>query len=125
MQCIVLTLLDFSKTYDTIWREKLLLCMLDAGIPMTFIRWLCSFLTDYRAHVQLVCGFSRRFNQGLLQGSALIPLLFSFYINNLADKLSDDAAIALLGDDVSILTTAHKKEYFIAAVQSEANKVYN
>ena len=44
MQSSVLTLLDFSKAYDKIWRERLLLNMLDAGILSTFIRWLRSFL---------------------------------------------------------------------------------
>ena len=63
---------------------------------MTFIRWLRSFLTDRRACVQLynVCSSSRRFNQGLPQGSVLAPLLL-FYINNLADNLSNDAVIAV------------------------------
>ena len=40
MQRSVLTLLDFSKAYDTVWREKLLLHMLDIGIPTTFVRWI-------------------------------------------------------------------------------------
>ena len=31
MQGLVLTLLDFSKSYDTFWREKLLLYMLEAS----------------------------------------------------------------------------------------------
>ena len=93
MQHSVLTLLDFSKVYDTVWQEKLILCMLDACIPITFVRCLCSFLTDRRARVQLhnVCSSSRRFNQCLPQGSILTPLLFLFYINNLAQNLSIDA----------------------------------
>ena len=53
MQSSVLTLLDISKAYDTVWRKKLLLNMLDAGIPSTFIRWLSSFFNDHRARVQL------------------------------------------------------------------------
>ena len=40
MKCSVLTLLDFSKGYDTVWREKLLLYMLNTGIPSPFIRWI-------------------------------------------------------------------------------------
>ena len=51
MQCSVLILLDFSKEYDTVWLEILLLCMLDTGTTMTFICWLCSFLTNHRACV--------------------------------------------------------------------------
>ena len=53
---------------------------------------------------------SRRFTQGLPQGSILAPLLFLFYINNLASSLKDDAVIALFADDISILTTARKKQ---------------
>ena len=38
MQRSVLSLLDYSKAYDTVWREKLLLHLLDTGNPRTFIR---------------------------------------------------------------------------------------
>ena len=108
MKCSVLILLDFSKAYDMVWREKLLLHMLNTGIPSPFICWIRSFLDDRRARVQLfnVLSFSRRFNQRLPQGSVLAPLLFLFYINGLAFSLNNDAVIVLFADDVSILTTA-------------------
>ena len=44
MKRSVLALLDFSKAYDTVWREKLLLHILNTGIPLTFIHWIRSFL---------------------------------------------------------------------------------
>ena len=76
MKRSVLTLLDFSKAYDTVWREKLLLHMLNTGIPSPFICWIHSFLDDCRARVQLfsILNSSRRFTQGLPQGSFLAPL---------------------------------------------------
>ena len=120
----VLTLLDFSKAYDTVSREKLLLHMLNTGIPPTFIRWIRSFLTDRRGRVQLnVFSSSRRFTQGLPQGSVLAPLLFLFYINNVATTLNNDAVIALFADDVSILTSARKKEDAEATAQSTVNSI--
>ena len=66
MQRSVLTLLDFSKAYDTVWREKLLLHMVNTGIPPTFICWIRSFFFDRRGRVQLFNVFSsnRRFTQG-------------------------------------------------------------
>ena len=72
---------------------------------------LCSFLNNQRAPVQLVnvLSSSRRFQQGLLQGSVLVPLLFLFYINNLTNKLCEEAVIAMLTDVVSILMTARTK----------------
>ena len=86
--------------------------MLDTGIPSTFIRWIWSFFIDLRARVQLfnVFSSSRRFTQDLPQGSVLTLLIFLFYINNLASSLNNNAVIAHFADDVSILTTVHKKE---------------
>ena len=99
--------------------------MLDTGIPSTFVRWVQSFFNDRRARLQPfdVFSSSQRFTQGLPQGSVLAPVLFLFYINNLASSLNDDAVIALFADDVSILTTAHKKEDPEATVQSVVNSV--
>ena len=125
MKRSILTLLDFSKPYGTVWREKLLLHVLNTGIPSTFIRWIRSFFNDRRGRVQLfnVISSSRRFTPGLPQGFVLAPLLFLFYINYLASTLKDDAVIALFADNVSILTTACKRGDAETAAQSVVNSV--
>ena len=115
--------LIYSKAYDTVWREKLLLHMLDAGISPISIRWIRSFFNDCRARIQLfnVFSSSQRFTQDLPQAS----ILALFYINNLASSLNDDAVIAVFADDVSILTTARKKEDAETVAQSLVNTVIN
>ncbi len=112
MERSVLTLLDFSKAYDTVWRERLLLSMIEAGIPLPFIRWIRAFLADRRARVRInnALSESRKFRQGLPQGSVLAPLLFLFYINNLAEQLTEENEIAMFADDVTILATNKNKQ---------------
>ena len=95
-----------------VWSERLLLYMLDTGIPATFIHWIQSFFSDHRAHVELfnVFSSSRYFTQGLPQVSVLTLVRFLFYINNLASSLNNDAVIALFADDISSsLQHARKK----------------
>ena len=50
-------------------------------------------------------------------------LLFLFYINDLASTLNDDAVITVFADDVSILTTARKREDAETTAQSVVSSV--
>ena len=103
----VLVLLDFSKAYDTVWRQKLLTSMSEKGVPTIYIKWLNEFLQDRTARVRFngVLGKSQLMKQGVPQGSVLAPLLFLFYINNLAEILPPETLNAMFADDVSVLAT--------------------
>ena len=124
-QSSVLVLLDFSKAYDTVWRQKLLSSMLDKGVPKLYVRWLYRFLQNRQARVRYdgTLGKSKQIKQGLPQGSVLAPLLFLFYINNLADLLPDYNINALFADDVSILASDNSKERATAKAQAAVDIV--
>ena len=128
----VLILLDYSKAFDTVWRERLLLSMHEKGVPLQVIRWIYGFLKNRQARVRLheELSSSRRLNQGLPQGCVLSPLLFLFFINNLAELLMKDnpelaakLVFSLFADDVTILATHRKREEAVKAAQWAVNLV--
>jgi hypothetical protein len=72
----VLTLLDFSKAYNKVWRADLLATMLRKGVPVRYVRWIQGFLSNRQARVRLNRAFSRSWmmREGVPQGSVLAPL---------------------------------------------------
>ena len=122
----VMVLLDFSKAYDTVWRERLLLTMADKGVPMPLIRWLSSFLRNRQARVRFngTTSNCRPMHQGLPQGSVLAPLLFVFYINTLAEILPTNNLNCLFADDVEILSTDRDRDLATAKAQTAVDTVF-
>ncbi len=49
----VLTLLDFSKAFDCVWKEDLLLRAVDKGLSLTFAKWLRDFLSNRQPSLQI------------------------------------------------------------------------
>ena len=123
----VLVLLDFSKAYDTVWRQKLLTSLLDKGMPIAYVKWLHGFLQNRQARVRFgrELSSSRTMKQGLPQGSVLAPILFILYINNLAELLPDSTINTMYADDVSILGQSTSKEEAERLAQESVDIVVN
>ena len=124
----ILALLDLSKAYDRVWKQKLIYVMHQAGVPLKMLRWINSFLLNRQGRVRLnnAEGKTMAIKQGLPQGSVLAPILFLFYINTLAVRLPTSTSItnSLFADDVSILTTAKTLETAQDILQSSVDVVY-
>jgi hypothetical protein len=112
MKRSVLVMLDYSKAYDKVWQQKLLLTLEDKGVPMKMIRWIEAFLRNRTARVRFQDATSkaRVMRQGLPQGAVLSPLLFLFVIDELAKELPTETLNALFADDVTVLATEDTKE---------------
>ena len=132
----VLVLLDYSKAFDTVWRQKLLLSMADKGVPLRALKWIHGFLSNRQARVRLngELSSSKRMAQGLPQGAVLSPLLFIFFINNLAECLPDPdtqqitpatLTYSLFADDNTLLASHSDKLVAMRAAQLLTDIVVN
>ena len=97
-----LILLDFSKAFDKVSHEKLILKLSNYGVRGETLKWVKSFL-DNRTQSVVVNGSKSSpiaVPSGVPQGSVLGPLLFLAYINDLPNKVK--SRVRLFADDTAI-----------------------
>ena len=82
-QCVIMLLLDFSTTFDTIDHNVLLSRLQsDLGVRDVALQWFKSYLSERKQFV-LINGVNSKsipLTCGVLQGSVLGPTLFTIYI---------------------------------------------
>ena len=115
----ILSTIDFSKAFDSVWHPALFHKLISAGLPHCFARWTQSFLSDRRACVVYQNHKSRcfRVRRGVLRGSVLGPILFSLFINDLPASLPSSVSCSLYADDVAMWSSSPSVPTAVEATQ--------
>lgn len=95
--------IDFTRAFDLVWIDGLILKLRSLQIPRELILWITSFLKDRKYQVKIENSLSEPYSldNGTPQGSCLSPILFLIMINDFP-MLPWQVSSGIFADDSSI-----------------------
>ena len=115
--------LDLSKAFDRVWHAGLLYKLQSNGISGNLLKLIRNFLSHRQQRVILNGQSSewREVSAGVPKGSALGPLFFLIYINDLTNNLQSD--VKLFADDTSLSTVVENETVSAQNMNRDLEKI--
>ena len=115
--------MDLSKTFDCL-NHELLIAKLEAyGFSRSALKLVHDYLSNKKQRVEINGSFSswQESMKGVSQGSALGPLLFNVFINDIF-LLVEETETCNYADDTTIYMCGHELENFVSSFETDAQK---
>ena len=121
---VVSVFFDLTKAFDKVWREGLLLKILESGGSGRMYRWIRCFLHDGSARIKLDGHFSKsvKMREGVPQGGVISPTLFLLHIN-ITTVLPRHVSNTLHADDLVVWSASEYTTSSAYRIQEAVNKV--
>ena len=108
----LLATIDISKAFDTVPRTLLTQKIFNTNIHINYKKWLANYLTGRQGYTihNGKSSTTRRYTNGVPQGSVLSPTLFNLYMHDIPLPTHPDTHTLSYADDITIYTQHTKPE---------------
>jgi len=120
----VAVLIDFTRAFDLLWVDGLLLKLMQLKIQGRISNWIKNFLSNRKYVVKVGDSYSCPYTteNGTPQGSSISPILFIIMVNDFP-QLSEFTSDAFFADDCSIWRSGKNLEQIFYHLQRDLNLI--